>query len=67
MTDGGDSLTCWFSAEFSVTVVNGKFTWGKEDPPVLHKYVLGSAACFHCVCVRECVSTDCVCVFAVLT
>ncbi|KAM7371220.1 hypothetical protein PAMP_010709 [Pampus punctatissimus] len=24
------------AADFSVTVVNGKFTWGKEDPPVLH-------------------------------
>uniref|UniRef100_A0A8C6PZF3 ABC-type glutathione-S-conjugate transporter n=1 Tax=Nothobranchius furzeri TaxID=105023 RepID=A0A8C6PZF3_NOTFU len=24
------------STEFSVSVVNGKFTWGKEDPPVLH-------------------------------
>ncbi|XP_069374124.1 ATP-binding cassette sub-family C member 3 isoform X3 [Paralichthys olivaceus] len=23
------------TTEFSVTVVNGKFTWGKEDPPVL--------------------------------
>ncbi|XP_060884943.1 ATP-binding cassette sub-family C member 3 isoform X2 [Labrus mixtus] len=22
--------------DFSVTVVNGKFTWAKEDPPVLH-------------------------------
>ncbi|XP_037318940.2 ATP-binding cassette sub-family C member 3 isoform X2 [Pungitius pungitius] len=22
--------------EFAVTVVNGKFTWSKEDPPVLH-------------------------------
>ncbi|XP_069563543.1 ATP-binding cassette sub-family C member 3 isoform X1 [Brachyistius frenatus] len=22
--------------EFSVTVINGKFTWAKEDPPVLH-------------------------------
>jgi len=26
-----------FPTEFSVTVVNGKFTWAKEDPPVLHK------------------------------
>ncbi|XP_029311724.1 canalicular multispecific organic anion transporter 2 isoform X1 [Cottoperca gobio] len=24
------------AAEFSVTVVNGKFTWSKEDPAVLH-------------------------------
>uniref|UniRef100_A0A8C3AFR5 ABC-type glutathione-S-conjugate transporter n=1 Tax=Cyclopterus lumpus TaxID=8103 RepID=A0A8C3AFR5_CYCLU len=24
------------ATEFSVTVVNGKFTWAKEDPPVLH-------------------------------
>ncbi|KAM7382140.1 hypothetical protein PAMA_012825 [Pampus argenteus] len=24
------------AADLSVTVVNGKFTWGKEDPPVLH-------------------------------
>ncbi|KAA8581112.1 hypothetical protein FQN60_002693 [Etheostoma spectabile] len=24
------------AAEFSVTVVNGKFTWAKEDPPILH-------------------------------
>ncbi|XP_071329266.1 ATP-binding cassette sub-family C member 3 isoform X2 [Trachinotus anak] len=24
------------ATEFSVTVVNGKFTWTKEDPPVLH-------------------------------
>ncbi|XP_029953343.1 canalicular multispecific organic anion transporter 2 isoform X2 [Salarias fasciatus] len=24
------------AADFSVTVVNGKFTWAKEDPPVLH-------------------------------
>ncbi|XP_070783133.1 ATP-binding cassette sub-family C member 3 [Enoplosus armatus] len=24
------------ASEFSVTVVNGKFTWTKEDPPVLH-------------------------------
>ncbi|XP_034717200.1 canalicular multispecific organic anion transporter 2 isoform X1 [Etheostoma cragini] len=24
------------AAEFSVTVVNGKFSWAKEDPPVLH-------------------------------
>uniref|UniRef100_A0A665WUG6 ATP-binding cassette, sub-family C (CFTR/MRP), member 3 n=1 Tax=Echeneis naucrates TaxID=173247 RepID=A0A665WUG6_ECHNA len=24
---------------FSVTVINGKFSWAKEDPPVLHKYV----------------------------
>uniref|UniRef100_A0A7N6BYH4 ATP-binding cassette, sub-family C (CFTR/MRP), member 3 n=1 Tax=Anabas testudineus TaxID=64144 RepID=A0A7N6BYH4_ANATE len=24
------------ATEYSVTVVNGKFTWAKEDPPVLH-------------------------------
>uniref|UniRef100_A0A8D2ZP87 ATP-binding cassette, sub-family C (CFTR/MRP), member 3 n=1 Tax=Scophthalmus maximus TaxID=52904 RepID=A0A8D2ZP87_SCOMX len=24
------------ATEFSVTVANGKFTWAKEDPPVLH-------------------------------
>ncbi|XP_028333034.1 canalicular multispecific organic anion transporter 2 isoform X2 [Gouania willdenowi] len=24
------------AADYSVTVVNGKFTWAKEDPPVLH-------------------------------
>ncbi|XP_068440085.1 ATP-binding cassette sub-family C member 3 isoform X1 [Clinocottus analis] len=24
------------ATDFSVTVVNGKFTWSKEDPPVLH-------------------------------
>uniref|UniRef100_A0A8C6PX67 ABC-type glutathione-S-conjugate transporter n=1 Tax=Nothobranchius furzeri TaxID=105023 RepID=A0A8C6PX67_NOTFU len=24
------------NSKFSVSVVNGKFTWGKEDPPVLH-------------------------------
>ncbi|XP_054455373.1 ATP-binding cassette sub-family C member 3 isoform X2 [Anoplopoma fimbria] len=24
------------ATEFSVTVVNGKFSWAKEDPPVLH-------------------------------
>ncbi|CAJ1081110.1 canalicular multispecific organic anion transporter 2 isoform X2 [Xyrichtys novacula] len=24
------------ATDFSVTVVNGKFTWAKEDPPVLH-------------------------------
>uniref|UniRef100_A0A4W6BM20 ATP-binding cassette, sub-family C (CFTR/MRP), member 3 n=1 Tax=Lates calcarifer TaxID=8187 RepID=A0A4W6BM20_LATCA len=24
------------TTDFSVTVVNGKFTWAKEDPPVLH-------------------------------
>ncbi|XP_026172192.1 canalicular multispecific organic anion transporter 2 isoform X2 [Mastacembelus armatus] len=24
------------ASEYSVTVVNGKFTWAKEDPPVLH-------------------------------
>ncbi|XP_038591350.1 canalicular multispecific organic anion transporter 2 isoform X1 [Micropterus salmoides] len=24
------------AAEFAVTVVSGKFTWAKEDPPVLH-------------------------------
>ncbi|XP_067433255.1 ATP-binding cassette sub-family C member 3 isoform X2 [Thunnus thynnus] len=24
------------ASEYSVTVINGKFTWGKEDPPVLH-------------------------------
>ncbi|XP_057681546.1 ATP-binding cassette sub-family C member 3 isoform X2 [Corythoichthys intestinalis] len=24
------------ASDFSVTVVNGKFTWAKEDPPVLH-------------------------------
>uniref|UniRef100_G3NR61 ATP-binding cassette, sub-family C (CFTR/MRP), member 3 n=1 Tax=Gasterosteus aculeatus aculeatus TaxID=481459 RepID=G3NR61_GASAC len=24
------------ATEFAVTVVNGKFTWSKEDPPILH-------------------------------
>ncbi|XP_029383998.1 canalicular multispecific organic anion transporter 2 isoform X2 [Echeneis naucrates] len=24
------------ASEFSVTVINGKFSWAKEDPPVLH-------------------------------
>ncbi|XP_034564588.1 canalicular multispecific organic anion transporter 2 isoform X1 [Notolabrus celidotus] len=24
------------ATDFSVTVINGKFTWAKEDPPVLH-------------------------------
>ncbi len=30
-----------------MTVVNGKFTWAKQDPPVLHKYVMKS----HILCV----------------
>ena len=35
----GNERAVFCSTEFSVTVVNGKFTWCKEDLPVLQKYV----------------------------
>lgn len=39
----------YWSTEYSVTVVNGKFSWGKEDPPVLHKYVIKSHVLYICI------------------
>lgn len=37
-SEGFQNVTC-HSTDFSITVVNGKFTWAKEDPPALHRYV----------------------------
>lgn len=64
----GNNVTFCRSTEFSVAVINGKFTWAKEDPAVLHKYVMKSHI-LSCVCVvtPETLLKTVDCVFVVLT